>query len=174
MQFSAVDTKLLRIRGLLPMNSALDRFFRLSTFERGTFVRAILLLPIAACAVRLVRLKTVMRWIGVLSRRERLSSERDQQEIQKQAHATRRMLEVASRYGLTRGNCLSKSLVLWHLLRREGLAANLRVGGRKEGVQFAAHAWVELDGIVINDAAGLREDFVPFGEKANGAWISNR
>lgn len=84
------------------------------------------------------------------------------------------MMEAASRYGLARGNCLSKSLVLWHLLRREGVMATLRVGGRKEGKQFEAHAWVELDGFAINDSGGLRESFVPFNGTESGEWIAER
>lgn len=156
------------------MNSALRRFSKLPAFERGMFVRAVLLLPVTACAVRLVRLTTVMRWAESLSGCKRLRAKQSPQETHQQALAARRMLETASRYGLARGNCLSKSLVLWHLLRRKGVAANLRVGGRKEDRQFAAHAWVELDGVVINDPDGLRQDFVPFGEKTSGSWISDR
>ncbi len=156
------------------MNSALHRFFRLSSFERWMFVRGVLLLPITACALRFVRMKTVMSWMESSAGGERLQCERDQDEIRRLSLTAQKMLEAASRYGVTRGNCLSKSIVLCHLLRRNGLQAMLRVGGRKEGSQFAAHAWVELDSIVIGDFEGLHKDFVPFDQTKSGAWISER
>lgn len=59
-------------------------------------------------------------------------------------------------------NCLEQSLVIWFLLRRRGGAPVLRFGGRKAGDQFEAHAWVESEGVVLNDEGSVRQDFVPF------------
>jgi hypothetical protein len=59
-------------------------------------------------------------------------------------------------------NCLEKSLVLWWLLRRRGIAAELRIGARKELGRFEAHAWVEMDSQVMNDAGEEHRHFVPF------------
>ena len=42
--------------------------------------------------------------------------------------------------------------MLWWLLRRRGIAAELRIGARKEFERFEAHAWVEVDSAVLNDA----------------------
>ena len=156
------------------MNSAFHRFFRLSSLERGMFVRGVLLLPIAACALRFVRMKTVMSWMEVHAGGVGLQFERDQDAIRRLSQTAQKMLEAASRYGVARGNCLSRSMVLCHLLRRNGLPATLRVGGRKEGSQFAAHAWVELDGLVIDSSEGLHKDFVPFDRTKSGAWSSEQ
>ena len=41
--------------------------------------------------------------------------------------------------------CLTQSLVLTHLLARRGIETKLVIGVRP-GADFAAHAWVELDG----------------------------
>jgi hypothetical protein len=153
------------------MNSAFHRFFRLSSLERRMFVRGVLLLPIAACALRFVQMKTVMSWMERFSK-ERLPFKGNKDEIRDLTETAQRMLEAASRYGVARGNCLSKSIVLCHLLRRTGLPAKLRVGGRKEGPQFAAHAWVEFNGLVIDDSEELHKDFVPFGGTKSGAWIN--
>lgn len=138
------------------------------------FVRSVVLLPFAVCAVRLFSVKTVAGWMDARPEAARAPARQNQQETHRLAQAARRMMEAASRYGLARGNCLSKSLVLWRLLRREGVVATLRVGGRKEGKQFEAHAWVELDGFAINDSGGLRDGFVPFDEGKSGAWIGER
>lgn len=48
-----------------------------------------------------------------------------------------------------RALCLEQSLALYYLLRRQGIPVTYC-----QGVQahpFAAHAWVEYDGVVIND-----------------------
>jgi Transglutaminase-like superfamily len=59
-------------------------------------------------------------------------------------------------------NCLEQSLVLWSILRREGFAANLKIGARKEAGRFEAHAWVELNGLPLNDETEGHRTFVPF------------
>jgi hypothetical protein len=55
---------------------------------------------------------------------------------------------VASACGLfpLRPTCLTRSLALVYLLRRRGLPAELRIGVRKTGEAFGAHAWVECQG----------------------------
>jgi len=53
-------------------------------------------------------------------------------------------------------------MVLWWLLQARGIAADLRIGARKETGRFEAHAWVETGGAVLNDADGEHIHFVPF------------
>lgn len=162
-----------QFEGLPLMISAFRRFCKLPPLERKMFVRGVLLLPITTWALRLVRIQTIMHRLGA-GGRERLGPDRNQGETRTLAESAGRMIEAASRYGVIRGSCLSKSLVLWHLLRREDLSPTIRIGGRKDGKEFAAHAWVELDGYVINDSGGLGKDFVPFEEQPNGAWLRKR
>ena len=46
-----------------------------------------------------------------------------------------------------RSTCLKRSAVLYHLLRRAGVAVELRIGVRRPGPdQLAAHAWLIRDG----------------------------
>jgi len=78
------------------------------------------------------------------------------------ADAIARMSAAAARNLFFATNCLEKSLVLWWLLRRRGIAAELRIGARKELERFEAHAWVELDSRVLNDAGEEHRHFVPF------------
>lgn len=72
-------------------------------------------------------------------------------------------VEIASR-GVWKANCLQRSLVAWWLLRRRGLAPELRIGVTKglEGA-LAFHAWLELDGVVINDSPDVLIRYLPFG-----------
>jgi len=78
------------------------------------------------------------------------------------AHAITRWQAAAARHLPVRTNCLDRSLTLWWLLRRRGVASELRIGGRKENGQFEAHAWVELHGAVLDDRSDEGNDFVPF------------
>lgn len=48
-----------------------------------------------------------------------------------------------------RAACLQRSAIATWLLRRRGLAASLVIGYRP--IPFESHAWVELDGAVVND-----------------------
>jgi hypothetical protein len=75
---------------------------------------------------------------------------------------TTRMVQLAARYCQPWANCLKKSLVLWGLLRRQGIESELRIGVQKEAGNFAAHAWVEYDGFVLNDTQDVRDRFSMF------------
>lgn len=37
------------------------------------------------------------------------------------------------------------------MLRRRGNDAKVHIGGRKQGGEFEAHAWVECEGIALHD-----------------------
>lgn len=73
-----------------------------------------------------------------------------------------RLEQAAARHLFFRANCLEQSLTLWWLLQRRGIAAELRIGARKEAGRFEAHAWVEFGGAVLNDAGEEHLHFVPF------------
>ncbi len=126
----------------------LQRFWRLSAAERSLLLRAMVLLPLTGVALRLVGFRC---WQAALAR---LAPER--------ACVTARMVQAAERHGLGRPNCLRQSIVLWCLLRRQGVAAELRVGGRKQDGRFEAHAWVEHRGVALNDREELRQHYAPF------------
>ena len=54
--------------------------------------------------------------------------------------------------GPLRARCLTRSLTLQAILARHGVLAQLRVGVAREGSQLLAHAWLELDGTVLNES----------------------
>ncbi|MBZ5502180.1 MAG: lasso peptide biosynthesis B2 protein [Acidobacteriia bacterium] len=59
-------------------------------------------------------------------------------------------------------NCLERSLALWWTLRRNGIPAELHIGGRKSDRGFEAHAWVEWNGEVLNDSADVHQHYARF------------
>lgn len=71
-------------------------------------------------------------------------------------------VHLAARYAPVPVNCLLRSLVLVRLLRRRGVAADLRFGVRRNEGRFEAHAWVERSGEVLNDAPDVARHYQPF------------
>jgi len=67
--------------------------------------------------------------------------------------AAQRVAQVAA-FHPGRALCLEQSIVLYVLLRRRGVPAELKLGVQPS--PFSAHAWVEHDGRPINEA----EDFI--------------
>jgi hypothetical protein len=51
--------------------------------------------------------------------------------------------------------CLQRSAATVCLLKRHGVAAQMILGAQQ--MPFKAHAWVEVDGLVVNDKPYLRE-----------------
>jgi hypothetical protein len=138
------------------------RFWRLSGFERGVVIEATAALLATGLGLRLAgfrRWKSVLAWLGPSANAilplQRASHKESAQVIARMEAAAARNLFFST-------NCLEQSLVLWWLLRRLGIAAELRIGARKEVGRFEAHAWVEVDSVVLNDANAEHHHFVPF------------
>ena len=58
-------------------------------------------------------------------------------------------VEEACVWYVKRAACLQRSVVATWLMRRHGIAATLVIGCR--ALPFESHAWVEVDGAVVND-----------------------
>ena len=79
-----------------------------------------------------------------------------------------RAVDAAARHGLGNPTCLEKSLALWWMLGREGIASTVRIGTRKSGDKFEAHAWVECAGMVLNEPQELHRHYAAFDETFPG------
>jgi hypothetical protein len=148
------------------------RYRRLTPEDRRTLLRAIFFLPLTAMGLRIFGLR---RWRSLLERRD-ASSRRvpSSQELQTPALRTARMVAAASREGLVKGNCLSQSLVLWFLLRRAGASPDLRIGVQRDSDLLKAHAWVELQGTILNDSADVEQRYAPFEGDIAASQIRTR
>ena len=73
-----------------------------------------------------------------------------------------RMVNAAARHGLGRFSCLERSLALWWLLREEGIASSVRIGARKTDGKFEAHAWVEREGVALNEPQQEHRHYATF------------
>jgi hypothetical protein len=143
----------------------IKQFRALTPLERRLFVQAIVLLPLMAVVLRVCGLKRSHRVL------ERLLPSRESKlgtlSFKHVALGIRRsllVLRLARQYGVHEGNCLSRSLVLWSLLRRQGIESDLRIGTRTAGGRFEAHAWVEYDGHPLNEDQDVYERYAVFSE----------
>lgn len=136
------------------------RFLELSGHERGVVVEAAAGLTGTWIGLRLAgfrRWKAALEWLGPRTPLEPFGTG-----VIESARAIARLESSAARNLILRTNCLERSLVLWWLLRRRGIASELRVGARKNTHKFEAHAWVECGGIVVEEAAENHLHFAPF------------
>jgi Transglutaminase-like superfamily len=73
-----------------------------------------------------------------------------------------RMVNAAARHGWGQPSCLEKSLALWWLLQQQGTAASVRIGARKAGGKLEAHAWVEREGVALNEPQQEHRHYATF------------
>jgi hypothetical protein len=146
---------------LARISSRLSRFHVLPDQEQRVLLSALLLLPLNAGGLRLIgfrRWRAVISWWLATHRRLGKPAEPDFS-ISPQRIA--QLVFAASHEGQWTGACLERSLVLWWLLRRRNFSAELHVGVRRQVARFEAHAWVQLDNVVLNDDEALL-NYVPF------------
>jgi len=125
------------------------------------FWRALALLPAIATSLRLRGYQKTFR--SLRQRAEGWCAQPvDEPRNAGRVETTCRMVRAAARYGTGKANCLVESLTLWYLLRRQGIAASLRIGVRKEREKFEAHAWVEYGGVPLNQMEGQHAHYAAF------------
>lgn len=137
-------------------------FWRLSGYARAIVLEAAAALAATWLGLRLAGFR---RWKAVLALFAPGPTTFDGAKDPALADSAReiaRLEQTAARHLFFRANCLEQSLTLWWLLHRRGIAAELRIGARKEAGRFEAHAWVEFDGAILSDAGEEHLHFVPF------------
>lgn len=72
------------------------------------------------------------------------------------------LVGTTARLNPARPNCLARSLTLWRLLDGAGYDSTLRIGVRHHEGAFQAHAWLERDGVVLNDAPDVGQRYAVF------------
>lgn len=138
----------------------------LSKSDRGLLMSAACLLPIVATSLKTVGLQRTQSW---LTRNSFGPMVPQTEQTQANVRRAAQMVAVACRRHPLRSNCLPRTIVLWSLLRRRGIDADVRIGVRRdtEGA-VKAHAWLEWNGEVINDAADVATQYPPFNTPAFG------
>jgi len=144
----------------------LQRFNALPRPAKALFLRAVLLLPFLAVSLRLRGFQATKRWLQKFPSHLKDSPAAPDCEII--VKLTVRMILAAERFFPIHSSCLERSMALWWLLGRQGIASQLRIGVRKDGEKFAAHAWVEREGIAIGESEAPHLHYAAFAEEMSG------
>lgn len=78
------------------------------------------------------------------------------------ARHVERLQKAAERHLFFRPSCLEHSLVLQWMLGRQRISGALKFGARKQNTGFEAHAWVEVDGVALEEVGGENGGFTRF------------
>jgi hypothetical protein len=142
--------------------SAISRYFSiyraLPAREQKTLLVSLALLPFFWLGLRLAGLQRFQAWLdrSPIARRAPLS--------QPEAEALGVAVNRAANHVFGIATCLTRSLLLRWLLRRYGTTSDLRIGVRFEKVALVAHAWVEKDGILLNDRPDVVARYAAFDQ----------
>jgi hypothetical protein len=137
------------------------RFSELERPARGLFLHASVLLPVISVSLQLRGFrKTKASLQHFLPVPFPCGSQNPGTHAR--AALTARMVRAAGYHGIGHPNCLKVSLALWWLLARRGIASDLRVGVRRDGEKFEAHAWVECGGASLNETDTKHQHFAAF------------
>ena len=133
----------------------------LTRAERVVLIQAMALFPAVKLAQRWSRLDRLHSRLARLFGHE--PQPRDDARRGVSANDITRLVGLAARRGLVRPNCLQHSLVLWTLLKRHRFDAAIHFGVRKNNEQtLEAHAWVVVDGRVLNESDQVTNQYRPF------------
>jgi Transglutaminase-like superfamily len=138
-----------------------NRFWRLSGFERGVALEAVVALTASSVGLRLAGFR---RWRAALDALARpiVPAQVSEQDEFDAAIEIARVEQSVARHLFFRPNCLEQSVALLWLLETRGIQAELRIGARREAERFEAHAWVERNGVILSEAGENHLHFVPF------------
>ena len=140
------------------MSKRIRPFLSLPAHEKWVFVQAIGLLPMMALSLRWWGFGRVWGWLKQRPLPAHDPSDNDFKQVQRTAVLVHR----AAKNRLFGSNCLKRSLVLYWLLKRQGIDSDLRIGvGRKESV-FQAHAWIEYQQRPLHENRNLYDQYKPF------------
>jgi hypothetical protein len=140
-----------------------ETWHSLSKSDRALLIKAMFLLPIVATSLKTVGLRRTQSW---LTRNSLGPMVPPTEQTRANVRRAAQMVALACRRHPVRSGCLPRTIVLWSLLRRRGIDADVRIGVRGANEdEFQAHAWLEWNGEVLNDAADVASQYLPF----NGA-----
>ena len=138
----------------------LEQLRSLSGDERWHLARALFWLPATRVLLRFIGFRRTLRFYqqnNVLAAQyTHANHDLDT------ATMAARIISIAANHGLYRARCLPKSLVLVKFLQARDIPCNLKLGTRRQGEEFGAHAWVECGGVAINEDTDVESRYAAF------------
>jgi hypothetical protein len=110
------------------------------------------------CMLLLLLVDVSLRWLGFartvsMARRIAKSGSAERNDNRSLVVSTLHNVLVATAFYPGRSKCLEQSVAVFVLLRRRGFNAHIKMG--VQPYPFFAHAWVELDDVVITESNEL-------------------
>lgn len=131
---------------------------RLEASDHGSSISATLAASVTILSMRAqLRLRRLSRILARLGTSK--SAVRDWRHAPDEAMAIIAAFAASARTLRSHDQCLPRSLALAHALIRSGLKADLFLAVRLR--PFAAHCWVEHDGLIANDRAAHVDSYQP-------------
>jgi hypothetical protein len=127
----------------------------LSGQERTLAIRLAFLVGACSLGLRTLGARRMAAWA------RRLARPRSHADADLTVAAAVKALQRIVRHSPAPGTCLSRSLALQRWLSAHGIESTLHLGGRLVDGTLDAHAWVERNGTILNDAADVAHRFTP-------------
>src|SRR5262249_33444183 len=109
------------------LKSKAETWHSFSKSDRTLVVRAMFLLPVVATSLKTLGLRRTQSWLSGNSLWSVVSST---EQTRANVRRVAQMVAVACRRHPLHSSCLPRTIVLWHLLRRRGIATDVRIGAR--------------------------------------------
>ena len=150
-------------QGFAKVSNKWEKFKQLTLWELWLLVKASCLLPITHLGLRWFEHKRVdaALKLGLPA----VTIDRGHVAVSK-ARQIANMVRIAAAHLPPGYNCLPRSMVLNRMLRLQGIGCDLRMGAHVENGRLHAHAWVEVDGVPVNDTDDVRKRFTPLAKEA--------
>jgi hypothetical protein len=143
------------------LTNRLNKLRVLSRPERRLLSKSVLLLPFIHAALLLVGYSRLRRWMERQAPLKAIEPPLYEAAYIPRARDIARIVSIAARHGIYRATCLRRSLLVWWFLRREGIRGEVCFGVRMRDGRLEAHAWVEYNGVVVNDSPAVRAQYQP-------------
>ena len=134
------------------------QFHNLNAMQKRTLLVAWLWLPLFWLGLRVLGLPRFQAWLQKAPTRAALSM------TLPAIKALGDTVNIAARHSPFPATCLTRSLLLGWLLWRRGVQSQLRIGVRLTEGALDAHAWVEYNGMPVNDQLDVGNSFTLFGD----------
>jgi hypothetical protein len=119
----------------------------------------VLLLPLVDLSLRLLGFQRTWAWLARWAPRQ--SSTLAKAAIGPTPQRIADLTRAVGAGSLWPTSCLRQALVVWLLLRRRGLAPELKIGVVHKAPPLQAHAWVEIDGQALDPDVSNHAAFPP-------------
>ena len=139
--------------------SSLNKFRQLTPGHRRLLFQAFLLLPIIHVALFIFGYYRLRGIIEKLSPWKCIDLHDPESDRLQRARDIARLVTIAARRGWYKATCLRRSILVWWFLRKENIPSEICFGVRMVNRTLEAHAWVEYQGVVINDSASVHENY---------------